>query len=72
MAVFFGGCVNSQNKNEINPKLIGTCEGCEAVFEYGNKTLKAIDTLLGYFNTAIPIKISGTIFMPDGLTPPKM
>lgn len=71
MTIFVSGCVNSQNNKENKPKLIDTCEGCEAIFEYGNKPLRAIDTLPGFFSTSIPIKISGTIFLQDGVTPAK-
>lgn len=49
--------------------LIGTCEGCEAVFEYGERELTATDTLPGFHENEPKIKISGTIYEPDGKTP---
>lgn len=50
-------------------QLIGNCEGCEAVFEYGDQTLSNTDTLPGFHDNEPKIKISGTIFEPDGKTP---
>jgi protocatechuate 3,4-dioxygenase beta subunit len=63
------GPVISQDA-QLNPVLIGgVCEGCEAVYSYGNKTLTAIDTLPGYQKYQPKIKISGTIYKSDGVTP---
>ncbi|MBD3617371.1 MAG: intradiol ring-cleavage dioxygenase [Gracilimonas sp.] len=49
--------------------LIGICEGCEAVFEYGDRELTATDTLPGFHENEPKIKISGTIYEQDGKTP---
>jgi len=54
-----------------NYELIGTCEGCEAIFEFGNKKLSAIDTLIDFTNPGSKLKISGTIYKNDGITPAK-
>ncbi len=51
------------------PKLIGSCEGCEAVFEYGDKKLGATDTLPGFAEAGSKMKITGTIYQADGKTP---
>lgn len=51
------------------PKLIGSCEGCEAIFEYGQKELSAVDTLPGFHDPGMKIKISGTVYQNDGITP---
>ena len=52
------------------PTLIGgTCEGCEAVLEYGNKKLTSFDVLPGYPDQGEPLEVSGTIFQTDGITP---
>jgi len=47
----------------------GRCEGCEAVFEYGTQVLSPTDTLPGYHGEGIKIKVTGTIYLPDGVTP---
>lgn len=50
-------------------ELIGSCEGCEAVFEFGDKKLSAIDTLIDFSDPGPKLKISGTVYKNDGLTP---
>lgn len=49
----------------------GPCEGCEAIFEYGNKTLSPVDTLVDFNEAGPKLKIIGTIYLPDGKTPAK-
>ncbi len=61
-------CTRSQHNKE-NFKLIGDCEGCEAVFEYEDKKLSAVDTLPGFFEEGEKLKVSGTIYKNDGITP---
>jgi protocatechuate 3,4-dioxygenase beta subunit len=56
-------------KLQDNQLVGGPCEGCEAVFEYGNRRLKAVDTLPDYNGKGQKIKITGTIYQPDGKTP---
>jgi protocatechuate 3,4-dioxygenase beta subunit len=50
-------------------ELIGTCEGCEAIFEYGDRELSAIDTLVDFPNSGPKLKISGTVYESDEKTP---
>ena len=64
-------CINSQKKNIEVVKVGGNCEGCEAIFEYGNKYLNAIDTLPGFDTTSQQLKVTGTIYKKDGKTPAK-
>lgn len=47
----------------------GPCEGCEAVFEYGDMKLSSTDTLPDYGEWEPKLKISGTIYESDGKTP---
>lgn len=47
----------------------GPCEGCEAVFEYGNRELSAVDTLPEFGGWQPGLKITGTIYQSDGKTP---
>lgn len=49
----------------------GSCEGCEAVFEYGSKKLTSVDTLPDFKETGPKLEISGTIYQVDGKTPAK-
>ena len=60
---------NQPGKNDIS--VGGPCEGCEAVFEYGDKALKATDTLPDFNDAGPKIKVTGTIYKPDGKTPAK-
>ena len=68
--IFFSSCINAQDKNESKFRLVGgPCEGCEAVFEYGNKKLSSVDTLPDFNDEGQKIKITGKIYLPDGKTP---
>lgn len=58
------GASYSQNK-----LVGGSCEGCEAVLDYGNRTLASTDTLPGFNKTEPKIKVTGTIYENDGKTP---
>jgi protocatechuate 3,4-dioxygenase beta subunit len=56
--------------NQSIPKLIGgPCEGCEAVFEYGDKILTPNMTLPDFNNPGPKLKLTGTIYSIDGKTP---
>lgn len=55
-----------------NAQLVGgSCEGCEAVFEFGSKKLSRIDTLPDFKEPGPKLEISGTIYQADGKTPAK-
>ncbi|MCF8260603.1 MAG: hypothetical protein K9J12_07510 [Melioribacteraceae bacterium] len=57
-------------QGDKNYKLIGgPCEGCEAVFEYGDKQLNPVDTLPGFESAKMKLQISGTVFENDEQTP---
>ena len=62
--VLTAGCAYSQGTLEGGP-----CEGCEAVFEYGRMPLSPVDTLPGFDGASTKLKVTGTIFQPDGKTP---
>ncbi len=47
----------------------GGCEGCEGIFEYGNKRLNPVDTLPLFEENEPKLKIAGTIFEKDGKIP---
>jgi protocatechuate 3,4-dioxygenase beta subunit len=62
--------VSCRSSQDQEPELVGgPCEGCEAVFEYGEQKLTATDTLPGFEEAEKKLKISGTIYRPDGKTP---
>ncbi|MCZ6594640.1 MAG: intradiol ring-cleavage dioxygenase [Bacteroidetes bacterium] len=68
LSVLLSSCGNSQNP--VSMRLVGgPCEGCEAIFEYGNKNLMAIDTLPDFHEEGPKIKVTGTIYHNDGTTP---
>lgn len=63
-------CSQSQHRPGAGFRLVGgPCEGCEAIFEYGDKRLTAVDTLPDFAHADTQIKVSGTVYMPDGTTP---
>jgi protocatechuate 3,4-dioxygenase beta subunit len=66
--LIFASCSRSQDK-EASYRLIGSCEGCDAVFEYGNKPLSSVDTLPDFSDKGPGLKISGTIYKKDGKSP---
>jgi protocatechuate 3,4-dioxygenase, beta subunit len=62
-------CSQKQSRND---KKVGDgCEGCEAIFEYGNKTLNSTDTLPDFNDPGPKLEVSGTIYKSDGKTPAK-
>jgi len=62
---------NSQSKNHKNfVKLIGgPCEGCEAIYEYGNQKLHHTDTFPDFTVTEPKLKVTGIVYQLDGETP---
>jgi len=61
----------SQNHPTSNKKIGGPCEGCEAVYEYGDQKLTSVDTLPDFFDPGPKLKITGIIYQKDGKTPAK-
>lgn len=49
--------------------LVGSCEGCEAVFEYGGQELAPTATLPDWERDGPRLELRGTIYEPDGTTP---
>ena len=57
----------SQTKKDDKKRIAGgSCEGCEAIYEYGNKKLSSTDTLPKFNEAYQKLKIEGTIFLKDG------
>jgi protocatechuate 3,4-dioxygenase beta subunit len=68
MIFIFLALINCKAQTEY--KLVGgPCEGCEAVFEYGDRELTSVDTLPGYNRSDNKLVISGTVYKLDGKTP---
>ncbi len=65
------GCHAQDNQaNRKQGSLVGgPCEGCEAIYEWGDQELLPVDTLPDFGETGTPLKITGTIYEPDGVTP---
>jgi protocatechuate 3,4-dioxygenase beta subunit len=59
----------SQNTNSTTKIVGGSCEGCEAIFEYGDIFLTSVDTLPNFEEAALKIKITGKVLEKDGKTP---
>tara|TARA_R110002073_G_scaffold72537_1_gene177811 strand:+ start:854525 stop:855223 length:699 start_codon:yes stop_codon:yes gene_type:complete len=62
-------CQSQTKKAQSNRHVGGPCEGCEAIFEYGDKKLTSSDTLPDFQQNEPKIKIEGTIYEKDGKTP---
>ena len=68
ISVLFFSCAQSQESE--NYRLVGgPCEGCEAVMEFGNNKLNAIDTISGFDSAKNKLMLTGIIYHPDGKTP---
>ncbi|MEQ9467516.1 MAG: intradiol ring-cleavage dioxygenase [Ekhidna sp.] len=61
-----GSC---QTKNTEPRNVGGPCEGCEALYEYGDRSLNSIDTISGFLANESKIHLSGIIYREDGKTP---
>jgi len=69
--LFTSSCIKSQNRNDTEKLVGGPCEGCKAIYEYGDKFLNPIDTISGFTSSNQKIKITGTVYYIDGKTPAK-
>lgn len=60
----------SQTKKADTDKIVGgPCEGCEAIYEYGDQRLTATDTLPDFKQTEPKLKLTGMVYEKDGKTP---
>lgn len=62
---------NAQHERKNSDIIGGPCDGCEALYEYGNKYLNPVDTLPLFEETQPKLKITGTVYQSDGKTPAK-
>jgi len=65
-------CLIACHTQQAQDQLIGgPCEGCEAIYEYGDMPLSSVDTLPLFHQTEPKLKISGVVYKKDGKTPTK-
>lgn len=58
------------NQGALAERVVGgPCEGCEALLEYGNRPLNAVDTLPKFKETEPKLRLTGTVYQADGKTP---
>jgi protocatechuate 3,4-dioxygenase, beta subunit len=71
LLTFFTISCKGQSNSEIERKVGGPCQDCEALLDYKllNIIPKSIDTLPGFRENEPKIKITGTVFQKDGKTP---
>ncbi|MAB49890.1 intradiol ring-cleavage dioxygenase [Xanthomarina gelatinilytica] len=62
-------CESQTKKTDTNKLVGGPCEGCEAIYEYGNLKLTSTDTLPDFEKNEPKLKLTGTVFEKDGKTP---
>ncbi len=61
---------HQQPQEAVADRLVGgPCEGCEALYEYGERQLAPTDTLPGFRENEPKLLIEGTVFKKDGVTP---
>ncbi|PZX57913.1 dioxygenase family protein [Algoriphagus chordae] len=69
MIFIFSSCTG-QSLRSNNDKIVGgPCEGCEAIFEFGDEKLNAIDTLPLFLENEPKLKVTGKVLQKDGKTP---
>lgn len=62
-------CEAQTQKNSKQRIVGGPCQDCEALFDFGNRMLKSIDTLPGFQTSNPKLKLSGTVYQKDAKTP---
>ncbi len=70
-ALFVGSSCSSSlpGQSPVARLVGGPCEGCEAVLEYEGELLMPIDTLPDFELVGEKLKVTGTIYQSDGVTP---
>ena len=59
------GC-QGQMDNDHHGRVGGPCEGCEAIFEFGDRQLSPVDTLPGFTESTPRLQVEGTVFSKSG------
>ncbi|MBN7809854.1 intradiol ring-cleavage dioxygenase [Algoriphagus sp. H41] len=58
-----------QSQTNTDSQVGGACEGCEALYEYGDKVLSPVDTLPLFASSEPKLKLWGKVYQKDGETP---
>ncbi|MFD2514837.1 intradiol ring-cleavage dioxygenase [Pontibacter locisalis] len=68
LAIFLAiSCKGQEGQKQL--QAFGRCDGCEAVLEFGKKELAPVDTLPDFDKHEPKLKLTGTVYQPDGKTP---
>jgi protocatechuate 3,4-dioxygenase, beta subunit len=68
--LFLVRCEGQNKSTETTVTRVGgPCEGCEAIYEFGSKRLRAVDTLVSFIEEKDKLKITGIVYKRDGITP---
>lgn len=67
--ILAGTLFSSCQAQQTSALVGGPCEGCEAVYEYGDIVLTNVDTLPDFQLNEPKLKITGTVFQNDQKTP---
>ena len=62
-------CSPGSSDSQVIPRLVGSCEGCEAVFESGDRTLDFQDTFPDFQEPGPGLCLKGRVFLSDAITP---
>jgi protocatechuate 3,4-dioxygenase, beta subunit len=65
----FTACSQTPQHRSSERQVGGSCEGCEAVLEYGTRKLNATDTLPDFLEEGPKLIVRGMIYKKDGKTP---
>lgn len=72
ISIFLITACQAQDRQEAKNAAVhigGSCEGCEAIHEWGGRALTPVDTLPDYWEQGPKLKITGTVYELDGETP---
>ena len=70
LSLTFSTCIGQHKPSPSSPQLVGgPCEGCEAAFEFGKRTLTPVDTLPDFRQTEPKLKVRGTVYQKGGKVP---
>lgn len=67
----FTSCHAQPDNDRSSRHVGGNCEGCEAIFEYGDRKLNPVDTLPGFSTNEPKLLVTGIVYEQDGTSPAK-
>ncbi|MEL6719082.1 MAG: intradiol ring-cleavage dioxygenase, partial [Bacteroidota bacterium] len=69
VVILFSCNAQSTSTKDFAKLIGGPCDGCEAIYEYGNQQLHNIDTFPDFEVTEPKLKLTGIVYQQDGKTP---